>query len=178
MESAVEVLREHYGDKRIEKPRAIGSTPLAVVILDQLGRLASPAVVVSSFGWGVVTALTGELEDLARWPNYESELANRIEKTLQLYTGGEGDDRKPVTRVALTRAFEDLVVTLGLPVDSSLHNSQFAPIPVLTTHRNRFFSIVFFWTTSDLPESCLRATKLRETCDVISGLSDQKKNAI
>lgn len=117
MESAVELLREHYGDKRIEKPRAIGSTPLAVVIVDQLGRLASPAVVVSSFGWGVVTALTGELEDLARWPNYESELANRIEKTLQPYTDGDGDDRKPVTHVALMAAYEDLVTTLGLPVD-------------------------------------------------------------
>ena len=117
MGPAVGLLSEYYADTRIEKPRAVGSAALAVVILDQQGKLASPAVAVSSFGWGVITALTGELEDLALWPNIESQLANKIEKTLQSRTAGERDDREPVTRDALMAAYEDLITTLGLPVD-------------------------------------------------------------
>lgn len=67
MAPPVELLIEHYGDTRIEKQRVDKNAALAVVILDQQGRLAaSPAVTVSSFGWGVVTALHGQLEDLAQ----------------------------------------------------------------------------------------------------------------
>jgi len=73
VEPAMELLLERYGDNRIEKPTATGNAALAVVIVDQQGRLADPsAVAVSSFGWGVVTALKAELDDLALWPKFES----------------------------------------------------------------------------------------------------------
>jgi hypothetical protein len=117
MEPAVELLRQHYDDTRIEKPRAVGNAPLAVVIVDQQGKLASPAVAVASFGWGVVTALTRELEDLAQWPVIESQLVKEIEKNLQRQTVGDEDNPEPLTRAALMEAYQDLITALGLPVD-------------------------------------------------------------
>jgi hypothetical protein len=118
MEPAVELLIEHYGDTRIEKPRIDKNAALAVVILDQQGRLAaSPAVAVSSFGWGVVTALNDELENLAQWPDLESQLVAIVEKTLRSQTTYDADNTKPITRAGLMSAYEDLIATLGLPVD-------------------------------------------------------------
>lgn len=117
LEPAVELLIEHYGDTRIEKPVPIGNAALAVVIVDKQGCLIdSPAVAVSSFGWGVITALVGELEDLAQWANVEYELAARIEKILRP-TNGEANHTQPLTRGGLMSAYEDLIATLGLPVD-------------------------------------------------------------
>ena len=118
MEPAVELLVEHYGDTRIEKPRATGNAALAVVILDQQGRLVtSPAVAVSSFGWGVITALNSELEDLAQWPDVESHLAARIEKILRSQTAEEANSSEPITRAGLISAYEALIAMLGLPRD-------------------------------------------------------------
>ena len=75
MEPAVERLIERYGDTRPERPGARGKAVLAAVGVDRQGRLVeSPAVGVSSFGWGVISALNGELADLARWPDVESQL--------------------------------------------------------------------------------------------------------
>jgi AAA domain len=117
MEPAIELLRKHYDDTRIEKPPAVGNAPLAIVIVDQQGKLAARAVAVSSFGWGVVTALTGELEDLGQWSNIESQLVSGIERSLQRWTGGDEDNREPITRAALMSAYGDLITTLGLPAN-------------------------------------------------------------
>ena len=126
MEPAVELLVEHYGDTRIEKPGAVGNAALAVVIVDKQGCLVdSPAVTVSSFGWGVMTALEGELEDLAQWSKVESHLAARIEEILQNQTMDDVDRNQPITRAALISAYQDLIASLGLPVDW-LEPPQFA----------------------------------------------------
>jgi len=126
MEPAVELLVERYGDTRIEKSSAAGNAALAVVIVDKQGCFVdSPAVAVSSFGWGVMTALEGELEDLAQWPKVESQLAVRIETILQNQTRHDVDRNQPITRAALISAYQDLIATLGLPVDW-LEPPQFA----------------------------------------------------
>lgn len=122
MEPVVERLIERYGDTRPEKPGAHGKAILAVVVVDRQGRLvASPAVGVSSFGWGVISALNGELADLARWPDVEPQLVEQIEKLLLgAATGNEDEDelrKRPLTRVALFAAYEALVHELGLPRD-------------------------------------------------------------
>jgi hypothetical protein len=53
MEPAVERLIERYGDTRPERPGVRGKAVLAAVVVDHQGRLVeSPAVGVSSFGWG------------------------------------------------------------------------------------------------------------------------------
>lgn len=95
---------------------------LAVVVVDQHGRLVeSPAVGISSFGWGVMTALNGELEDLAQWPAVESKLGRRIEKRLLgVEAGNEDEERlraRPISRKALFTAYHSLVQELGIPCE-------------------------------------------------------------
>lgn len=118
IEPAVKLLLEHYEDTRVEKPSAVGRAALAVVIVDKQGCLIdSPAVAVSSFGWGVMTALEGELADLAQWSNVESQLTARIERILRNQTTDDTNSTEPITRAVLISAYEDLIATLGLPVD-------------------------------------------------------------
>ena len=120
MESSIGRLIERYGDSREERPGVCGKAVLAIVVVDRQGRLVeSPAVGISSFGWGVMSALNGELADLARWPDVESQLVERIEKLLLgIATGDEDREERrarPLTRAALFAAYEALVHELGLP---------------------------------------------------------------
>src|SRR5215213_332727 len=118
MEPALELLVERYGDNRIEKPSAPGNAALAVVIVDQQGRLTdSSAVAVSSFGWGVMAALNGDLDDLALWPKMESQLVANVENILRNRISEDADIREPITREGLTAAYEYLIATLELPVE-------------------------------------------------------------
>ena len=120
MESAIGRLIERYGDSREERPEVRGKAVLAIVVVDRQGQLVeSPAVGISSFGWGVMSALNGELADLARWPDVESQLVERTEKLL-LGIASRDEDReerraRPLTREALFAAYEALVDELGLP---------------------------------------------------------------
>jgi hypothetical protein len=120
MEPAVERLIERYGDTRPEKPGARGKAALAVVVVDRQGRLIeSPAVGISSFGWGVISTLNGELADLAQWPEVEPQLVERIEKLLLgMVTGDEDEEElrhRPLARAALFAAYQALIHELGLP---------------------------------------------------------------
>src|SRR5260370_39742767 len=94
METAIERLMERLGDARPERPGAKGRAVLAVVIVDRQGRLVqSPAIAISSFGWGVMTALNGSLTDLARRPQVETEAIRRLEMRL-LGLVSDGEDEK------------------------------------------------------------------------------------
>jgi hypothetical protein len=120
MEPAVERLIERYGDTRPEKPGARGKAVLAVVVVDRQGRLIeSPAVGISSFGWGVISALNGALADLAQWPEVEPRLVERIEKLLLgVVTGDEDEEElrhRPLARASLFAAYQALIQELGLP---------------------------------------------------------------
>lgn len=116
MEPAMELLVERYGDTRIEKPSTPGYAALAVVIVDQKGRLTdSSPVAVSSFGWGVMAALNGDLDDLALWPKTESQLVASVENILRKRVPEDADSSKPITREGLTAAYEYLIATLELP---------------------------------------------------------------
>ena len=120
MESAIGRLIERYGDSREERPKVRGKAILAIVVVDRQGQLVeSPAVGISSFGWDVMCALNGELADLARWPDVESQLVIRTEKRLLGIAPGDedGEERRahPLTRAALLAAYEALVHELGLP---------------------------------------------------------------
>ena len=122
MEPAVARLIERYGDTRPEKPSARGEAVLAIVVVDSQGRLVdSPAVGISSFGWGVITALSGDLADLAGWPDIEPRLVKRIEKLLLgLAAENENEEelrKRPLSRTALFAAYLALVEELGLPKD-------------------------------------------------------------
>ena len=117
MEPAVERLIELYGDTRLEKQRAKGKAALAIVVVNRQGQLVeSPAVGVSSFGWGVTTALKGDLADLARWPTVERELVEKIEKRL---LGGNEEEliKSPLTKAALLSAYNALIQEFGLSTE-------------------------------------------------------------
>jgi hypothetical protein len=120
MEPALELLIERYGETRPEKQNVRGNAALAIVVVNRQGQLvASPAVGVSSFGWGVISALKGELADLAEWPNVELQLVKQIEKHLIGGTPGDEEEarKRPLTRTALFSAYEDLIDALGLPIE-------------------------------------------------------------
>ena len=102
MESAIRCLVDRYGDNREESSPARGKAALAIVVVDRHGQpIESPAVGISSFGWGVISALNGELVDLARWTDIEPQLVERIEKQLLGTTtgddGGEECRTRPLT---------------------------------------------------------------------------------
>ena len=120
MAPAVESLIQRYGDTRPEKPGVRGQSALATIVVNRHGELVeSPAVGISSFAWGVITALNGKLEDLARWPDVERELTERIEKLLigEVAEGEEEGEQKkrPLTREGLFAAYDALVHEIGLP---------------------------------------------------------------
>ncbi|UVT16222.1 MAG: hypothetical protein H8K04_01255 [Nitrospira sp.] len=122
MEPAVERLVERYADADLEKKSATGKAVLAVVVVNRQGQLVeSPAVSISSFGWGVMSALKGELADLAGWPDLEPKLVAKIEKML-LGVGVRDEDededelrKRPVTRAVLFSVYNALVQEFGLP---------------------------------------------------------------
>lgn len=119
LEPPLQLLMERYADSRIEKPSIRGKAALAVIIVDREGHLISPpAVGISSFGWGVISALKGKLADLADWPNIESQLVARIERQFGNDIADKtGATDRPVTRMAVLNAYEDIVRTLELPSD-------------------------------------------------------------
>ncbi|HBP88938.1 MAG TPA: AAA domain-containing protein [Nitrospirales bacterium] len=122
MEPAVGLLLERYGDTRPERPSTRGKAVLAIVVVNRQGQLVdSPAVGISSFGWGVMTALKGELADLANWPSVESKLVEKIEKRLLgVMTGNEDESelrKRPLTQAVLMAAYNALVQELDLPND-------------------------------------------------------------
>lgn len=122
MEPALEELIELYGDARPEKPRVCGKAVLAIVVVDQHGLLIeSPAVGISSFGWGAIAALNGDLASLARWPEVEPQLVERIENQLLGDPMKDKAEEEPrsrlLTTTALFSAYEALVHDLGLPME-------------------------------------------------------------
>jgi hypothetical protein len=122
MEPAVARLVERYADTDLEKKSATGKAVLAIVVVNRQGQLVeSPAVGISSFGWGVMCALKGELADLAGWPDVEPKLVAKIEKMLLgVEVRNEDKDenelrKRPLTRAALFAAYNALVQEFGLP---------------------------------------------------------------
>lgn len=120
MEPTVERLVKRYADTDPEKKSATGKAVLAIVVVNRQGQLVeSPAVSISSFGWGVMSALEGELADLAGWPDVEPKLVAKIERML-LGVGVRNEDeeelrKRPLTRAVLFAAYNALVQEFGLP---------------------------------------------------------------
>lgn len=116
MDETVKRILDVYVDKRVERPTARGNAALAVVVVDQHGRLVeAPAVGISSFGWGVPHALAGCLDRLAGWPLAETALAKALEDRIRR-TDQDGNDL-PMTKLALSEAYDWLVAALGVPAD-------------------------------------------------------------
>lgn len=116
MTPAVERLLARYQDKRDERPSVKGEAVLAVLMLDKLGRpVDNPFVSVSSFGWGLPIALSGDLSSLGEWQSHETLLVEKLEKLL-LRSDREGNPL-PVDRNAIDKAYQWLIKELKLPAD-------------------------------------------------------------
>jgi hypothetical protein len=117
LQPAMDALLRRYGDSRPDPPSARGSVPLAALVLDRDGRLVeSPAVGISSFPWGVMQALKGDLLDLAAWPKVEHELVERLERQLGVpQDGSTQKGGRPVTRMDLAASFHLLLSALDVP---------------------------------------------------------------
>ncbi|MDX1998245.1 MAG: AAA domain-containing protein [Thermoanaerobaculia bacterium] len=121
---ALELLLERFTDARPDRPLGRGEAILAVVTLDDKGRLVdSPAVALSSFGWGLPRALAGDLRGLSGWRETERDLVERLEEFLggpwpRELDGADEDDeveeRQPLDGQTLRAAWEWLVDELGL----------------------------------------------------------------
>jgi hypothetical protein len=129
LEPAIEALVERFGDSRAERPTARGNAVLAVIVVDKSGKLVEePAVGISSFGWGLMTALNGNLADLAGWTDVEKRLVYLVAKALA--PPGTADDEeewrtKPLTRQSIERAYRALASSLKIPVEW-MHPPEFA----------------------------------------------------
>jgi len=106
LKPAIERLIQKYGDTRVERPGVRDYAILAFVIVDRSGKLAdSPAVGISSFAWGVMCALNADLANLAKWPDFELGLIQKLECRL----------RGTLTWQAILAAYDFLVTELDLP---------------------------------------------------------------
>jgi hypothetical protein len=120
MSPAAERLIDRYGDERPERPAVLGRTPLAILVVDQKGRLVEePAVTVSSFPWGVMTALRGNIAGLGRWSEVEATLVQVVEEVLLGVPAHEIDDKLRKSTVLsfdrIRAAFIELITRLNLP---------------------------------------------------------------
>lgn len=121
MQPALEALLERWGDSRPERPSNRRSALLGAITLGAQGRPAdSPAIRVSSFAWGVMQALRGELHELTEWTRVEPRLTKALEECL--YAGSapgdiEEEEQKapPLTAASLETLFHRLVGLLKLP---------------------------------------------------------------
>lgn len=87
---------------------------LAAVLVDRGGYLLEDnAVGISSFGWALPIALSGDLSNLGDWTGVEKTLCEGLVK--QLVNTGENGQPLPLDGPTLRRAFSWLVSTLKLP---------------------------------------------------------------
>lgn len=99
---------EERGRKEREK------AALAAVLVDRNGVLLEEnAVAISSFGWALPIALTGDLAGLGAWTGVEQGLVDELTK--KLVRRDRNGDPMPLDMATLQKAFLWLIETLKLP---------------------------------------------------------------
>jgi len=114
--SAIDALLDIYADKRVERPTPQGEAIIAVVVVDNKGRLAEDiAIAVSSFAWGFPQALKGDLGKLSEWSGTENALNEVFDKILRR-TDDEGNEL-PLDSATIKIATSALIGQLGIPAE-------------------------------------------------------------
>jgi hypothetical protein len=132
--SAVRSLLDLFPDDSPEKPRPVrGTTPLAVVVLDEEGRPLGSKNFVSSFAWGYGRVRAGALQALAHFTEEERRLCDELAERL-VRTDEEGGTL-PTTAADLERSTLWLVGRFGLPREEV----TLTPVHVRVPIRGRFF---------------------------------------
>lgn len=133
MAKATKALAYVYKDKRIEKPNVKGESILATIMVDKKGcPIEGDGVSLSSFGWGVPIALSGNLSGLEKWPDAEKYLLEQIFKII-IQHDDEGDIL-PLTESMIARAYEWLVKKTGL-------DQQFVKPPAFALRTYQYFRV-------------------------------------
>jgi hypothetical protein len=116
METAVAKLMAVYADTRVERHAARGEAVLAVILVDREGRpIEEPATAISSFGWAVPRALSGDLDTLGNWAAAEKPLIESLDQVIR--QEDHNGDLRPLDITSIRHAYGWLVSTLGLPAD-------------------------------------------------------------
>lgn len=129
MQPAYAQLLERFSDARPERPHARGETPLAIVTVDREGRpVADKCAVISSFGWGLPLALSGDPARLGDW----AEVGPAIEQKLhdRLHREGADGKVKPLDLAAIRDAYQWLVDSFGLDASATQPPSFAVRTPV------------------------------------------------
>lgn len=114
MEPAVGALLSVFTDHREERQAAKGEAIIAAVTVDNKGYLVEEdAVTLSSFGWGLPIALSGNLNSLGDWQRVETSLLQEFDRHIRK----KDDDGNPLplTRAGIDAAYQWLVARLALP---------------------------------------------------------------
>ncbi len=114
MEPAVGALLTVFTDRREERPAARGDAIIATVTVDNKGCLIEEdAITLSSFGWALPIALTGDLKSLGDWQRVEMSLLEDFDRQIR-----KKDDKGnpfPLSRGDIDSAYQWLVARLALP---------------------------------------------------------------
>lgn len=138
MPEASAALVQRYSDSSPEFAGQSGLCPIAVVTLDQSGRLVDDKpVAISSFAWGWRVAMEGRLADLAGWTAVEGKLCEELAS--QLSRKGENDELMPLDAATIESAYE--FICLRLQLDPGI---VLAPRHALRTYQ--------WFTVKDSPE--------------------------
>ena len=114
LSAAVSSLLDLFPDDSPEKAGRIkGTTTMAVVVLDEVGRPVDGKAFVSSFAWGYGKVLAGELRTLAEFPQEDRKLCKEIAQRLTRMNA-EGEVL-PVTYGSLVLVTDWLLRRLRLP---------------------------------------------------------------
>lgn len=113
MQEATAALLQRYADSSPEFRTQIGMCPIAVVMLDQQGRLVEDRPVsIASFAWGWRVAMEGRLADLAQWSTVESKLCEDLAE--HLTRRGENGEVFPLDVATIRSAFDFICLKLRL----------------------------------------------------------------
>ena len=113
MEKASEALLSVFIDRQPDRQRTRGLAPIATVTLDQAGRpISPPAVVISSFAWGLPFALKQDLDALSKWPQIQVGLVAGLDDCIRRF--GENGALLPLDCRTINEAFTWLTEQLGL----------------------------------------------------------------
>jgi len=114
IDRATEELIKTFGEDEERGRKEREKAALAAVLVDRNGLLLeNNAVAVSSFGWALPIALTGDLESLGAWTTAEKGLVEGL--TQKLSRTDRNGNPLPLDGITLRKAFQWLVDTLRVP---------------------------------------------------------------
>jgi hypothetical protein len=116
VDRATDELIKVFGDDEERGRKEREKAALAAVLVDRNGvPLDEKAVGISSFGWALPVALSGDLAGLGAWTTAEQSLLEGLTKQL-VKTDSKGN-RLPIDAAVLQKAFRWLVAALKLPAE-------------------------------------------------------------